>query len=149
VREAIDGLRLGVEAPGQIAARLGEYAAEFARQTGLEVDYRADPPGLATEPAAGLHLLRIAQEALTNVRKHAQARRVEVRLAQCGDEIELTITDDGRGFPEPAPGAAARRSYGLTTMRERAAGLGGSLTVATVPGQGTRISATLPGKIRV
>ena len=144
VREAIDGLRLGVADPGQITDRLGEYATGFARQTGLDVRFTAVPDDIAIDPGTALQLLRIAQEALTNVRKHAQARQIEIRLNALPAELELTVTDDGRGFPDALPADRAYHSYGLATMRERTEGLGGAFTVATQPGQGTRITVVVP-----
>jgi signal transduction histidine kinase len=59
-------------------------------------------------------------------------------------ELELTITDDGRGFPDALPVGREYRSYGLASMRERTESLGGVLTVATQPGQGTRITVLVP-----
>ena len=143
-REAIDGLRLSMENPEQLAARLADYVTEFSRQTELAAYFTAEPAELTTDPAIALQLLRITQEALTNVRKHALAHRVDVRLRASAGELELTVTDDGRGFPDfPQPNGASRR-YGLATMRERAEGLGGALTIATGPGQGTRIAVAVP-----
>lgn len=144
VREAIDGLRLGMEAAGQLAARLREYTTEFTRQTGVHVEFTAVPDQINVPPNSALQLLRIAQEALTNVRKHAQADEVAVRLRQLDDELQLTIIDDGRGFPDSLPVERQYRSYGLSSMRERTESLGGTLTVATQPGQGTRITVVVP-----
>ncbi len=91
-----------------------------------------------------MQLLRIAQEALTNVRKHAGAHHVNVRVAQVNGNVELTIADDGRGFPDAGERTGVRRSSGLATMRERAESLQGTLAVATGPGQGTRITVSVP-----
>jgi signal transduction histidine kinase len=77
---------------------------------------------------------------LTNVRKHAHAEAVDVRLRLLDGELELTIIDDGRGFPDTLPVERQYRSHGLASMRERTESLGGMLTVATQPGQGTRIT---------
>jgi signal transduction histidine kinase len=145
-REAIDGLRLSLDDPGLLAERLAVYFAEFTRQSGIPVQFDSQPPDLRVAPSAGLQLMRIAQEALTNVRKHAQASQVQVRLSAAGEELELTLADDGRGFPDALHGETRRRSYGLTTMRERAQSMGGALAVATGPGQGTRIVVTVPRK---
>ena len=82
----------------------------------------------------GTQLLRILQEALTNVHKHADARNVLVRLGGNGDEIWVEVTDDGRGFdPETIPGV------GLGSMRERARALGGNLEIESEPAKGTRV----------
>ena len=144
VREAIDGLRLTVEKPGAITTSLADYVADFARQTGIDARFSAEPPTLQTNATTGFQLLRIAQEALTNVRKHAQARHVTIVLHADGDHCTLAITDDGRGFPALADLSRAYRSHGLASMRERAEGLGGALTIATGPDQGTRLAVTVP-----
>jgi signal transduction histidine kinase len=148
VREAIDGLRLSVENPGQIALRLREYTAAFSRQSGITTNFQSTPENLEIDPGTALQILRIAQEALTNVRKHAQARNVNVTLQADQDRLQLLISDDGRGFPAEIETDRTYRSYGLTTMRERSEGLGGTLSVATSPELGTRITAELPVKRR-
>ncbi len=144
VREAIDGLRLSVEDPSQIADRLSEYAAAFTRQTGILTNFSTNPKGLSIEPRASLQILRIVQEALTNVRKHACAQKVEIVLEEDHENLYLVISDDGRGFPTEIKTDQLHHSYGLTTMRERAEGLGGTLSIATSPNQGTRISVKVP-----
>lgn len=144
VREAIDGLRLKVDAPEQLTDRLAEYTAEFSRQTGLRVQFTAVPQNISVEPETALQLLRIAQEALTNVRKHAKARRIEISLRVSSDQVELAVLDDGRGFPDALPANRDYHSYGLDSMRERAEQVGGTLTVSTQPGLGTRIAAIVP-----
>lgn len=146
VREAIDGLRLSVDNPGQIAARLSEYTAAFSRQSGINTKFQAAPENLEIDPGTALQILRIAQEALTNVRKHAQARSVTVTLRTDHDQLHLLISDDGRGFPAEVASDRTHHSYGLTTMRERAEGLGGTLSVATSPELGTRLTVELPLK---
>jgi nitrate/nitrite-specific signal transduction histidine kinase len=144
VREAIDGLRLSVEDPGQIAMRLESYTAAYARQTGINTEFRSEPPELEIDPGTALQILRIAQEALTNVRKHAQASQVWVHLQEEQGLLQITIRDDGRGFPIELDADRAHHSYGLTTMRERAEGLGGTLTIATSPEKGTHITVEIP-----
>lgn len=88
-------------------------------------------------------LFRIAQECLNNVAKHARASHVDIHLTIDGSIVELTVADDGAGF-EPASPSEGRRSLGMTSMRERAMLLGGTCTVDTAPGAGTRITARLP-----
>ncbi len=148
VREAIDGLRLSVNDPRAIAARLTEYVEEFARQSGIAARFSAEPNDATVAPEIGMQLLRIAQEALTNVRKHAHARSVLIALGVSATEIEMTITDDGRGLPDASQAGRAYHSHGLAIMRERAQSLGGVFTVATGPGQGTRIAVVIPTKKR-
>ncbi|MFN8484449.1 MAG: GAF domain-containing protein [Anaerolineae bacterium] len=147
-REAIDGLRLAAEHPEQVAARLADYVAHFRQQTGAEATFFAEPPDLVVEPEVTLQLLRIAQEALTNVRKHARAEHVEVRLVAPRDEIELTITDDGVGLPPALAADGDYQRHGMATMRERAQSLGGRLSIVTGAGQGTRVIVTVPRRGR-
>jgi signal transduction histidine kinase len=86
-------------------------------------------------------LYRIAQEALNNVAKHAQATRVTLTLRLSDEQVDLTVVDDGRGFD---PDAAAAGHLGLEIMRERAAAIGAVLRVASRPGDGTRLTVVWP-----
>lgn len=142
VREAIDGLRLAVDHPGGLASALADYVEEFRQRTGLAVELTTPDRDVPLTPEASLQLLRIAQECLTNVRKHAAASRVWVELRSLPGRVELTVADDGRGFDPEAP--RGRQHVGLVGMRERAHSLGGSLTVATRPGHGTRVTVQVP-----
>jgi signal transduction histidine kinase len=153
VREAIAGLRVRPEAGAAgLAAALREYAEQFGDRTGVAVrfsaqgvDQSAGPEGSDDlDPAAELQLLRIAQEALANVRKHAGATRVDVRLRRAAGGWHLEVQDDGRGFDPAAPLPAGHQHFGLHIMRERAESLGGSLTVVSRPGGGTTVAATVP-----
>lgn len=142
VREAIEGLRATIAVPGGLVAALREYAADFAARTGLIVECVGPEEPMTLPAETALHLLRIAQEALTNIRRHAHARHVWLRLALADGWLELSITDDGRGFDPALP--RGRRHLGLATMRERARALGGQFTLATSPGAGTRVIVRLP-----
>ncbi|MGH2530878.1 MAG: histidine kinase [Thermomicrobiales bacterium] len=116
---------------------LREHVARLAG-SGLRITVEA-PDDLPALPAAvEVAVYRIALEALTNVVRHAAARRCVVRLA-LRDAFVVEIVDDGRGLP-----ADPRAGVGLTAMRERAAELGGALTVESSAGHGTRIEARLP-----
>ncbi|MEN8172510.1 MAG: GAF domain-containing sensor histidine kinase, partial [Chloroflexota bacterium] len=139
VREAIDGLRLNIEKPTQLSKRLSSYASEFARQTGLEVKFESNPEDMSVSPDIGLQILRIAQEALTNVRKHAHANNVIISISDDKHYLTLRVDDDGRGFPTEDKTNTIYQSHGLTSMRERAEELGGTLTIATGPKQGSRV----------
>jgi two-component system CheB/CheR fusion protein len=95
----------------------------------------------STETAT--HLYRIAQEAVANATKHADARHVVVSLRQRGSTIELAIRDDGHGLVQERRGSAG---MGLRIMRYRADRIGGILTIASQPGQGTEVLCTLPSR---
>ena len=110
-------------------------------QAGIEA--HAEVTGTARRLPTGTEvvLLRVCQEALANVRKHADARQVRVRLCYAGTTVRLTVTDDGKGFD---PGGTTG-GYGLKGMRDRVSQVGGTVEVASVPGRGTEVSAEVPG----
>ncbi|MEV6674517.1 GAF domain-containing sensor histidine kinase [Streptomyces sp. NPDC051162] len=101
--------------------------------------------GVRALPAAQEEaLLRVAQEALHNALRHSGAEHVDVTLTRVGQGTGLCVTDDGRGF-EPDTVRRAGRHLGLVSMRDRAAGVGGGLTVTSAPGKGTAIEMEVPG----
>lgn len=93
-------------------------------------------------------LFRIAQESLANALKHAHASRIDIRLGRTRDLVELIVDDDGRGFDLDVAMRYSRSSqpFGLWSIQERAAMLGGNVRIATTPGSGTRVTARLPVK---
>lgn len=112
----------------------------FAARTGIEVDFQSDYSGRLPDETE-THLFRIAQEALTNIARHAHARHVRVILKSNGDFIDLSVRDDGDGLPEtPANG----RGMGMIGMRARARSAGGDVTVRSRPGQGVVIEVRAP-----
>ena len=143
VREAIDGLRLNIEDSSKLTVYLANLVEEFRHQTGIAAHVFAQPQDFSIDSETSIQLIRITQEALANIRKHAQAHLVQVTLQQLPNAVELSVSDDGRGFPEAQPGHVYH-SHGMATMRERARGLGGTFTLVTGPGQGTRIMVTVP-----
>ena len=88
---------------------------------------------------AGVEVLRIIQETLTNARRHSEASNIYVNLRAVEDDLVAKITDDGRGF---APGAAP--GVGSRSMRERAMSIGGKLEIESAAGQGTRVHLRVP-----
>jgi signal transduction histidine kinase len=139
-RQAIQALRFDrVQTLGLEGALRDELQA-FQVRTGVQTDLSVSgqEPDLTTEEAQTLY--RIAEEALTNVERHAAAHTVAVRLA-CGvDRVDLVVRDDGLGFD---PAAVDANRYGLTGMRERAAMVGAALEVHSRPGGGTEIWCSL------
>jgi len=88
---------------------------------------------------------RLAQEAVTNIVRHAEARHVTIALSRIAGTLDIVVEDDGRGFDvEPLAAPNEGRGWGLAGMRERVALLGGTLSVTSRPGHGTRVSATIP-----
>jgi PAS domain S-box-containing protein len=126
-----------------LVASLQWYGREYTRRTGVEVDVRDHQvPRLAGD--AELALFRIAQEALTNVARHAHASSVAIDISMNGEDVVLAIADDGVGF-DREDGRSDRAGYGLTTMRERSEALGGTFAIASEENAGTRIVVTVPG----
>jgi signal transduction histidine kinase len=125
-----DGLCAALRKHVDLVRRLGQHAVELDLPDGIEPDEQRDR-----------ELLRIAQEALQNALKHAQANRVVVRL-QAEGPIVLEIQDDGVGF-DPNAAAARSRRLGLTSMEERARHAGGRLEVRSTPGSGTTVSVRI------
>jgi PAS domain S-box-containing protein len=125
-----------------LVAALRWYVARQARLAGFVLHFSVDDLGGRLTPALETTCFRVAQEALTNIVRHAQAREVWVRLA-CDDELCLTIRDDGVGFDVSAAHARASHgeSFGLLGMRERVGIVDGHLTISSSLGQGTLVCA--------
>jgi PAS domain S-box-containing protein len=114
-------------------------ACGFSKRTGLAITIESSLDGRL--PARiETTLYRIVQEALTNVSNHAQSRRVDIRIRQAAGRIRCTISDDGIGF-DPT---TSQPGLGLLGIRERLAALGGTLSIATRPGRGTRLGMKIP-----
>jgi signal transduction histidine kinase len=123
-----------------LEAGLRWLAEGFAARTGIEVAVDSSYSGRLPDETE-THLFRISQEALTNVARHAGARHVQIKLTSSGDEICLSIQDDGRGL-SAAP--AGGRGLGLIGMRARARSAGGDVAVRSHPGQGVLIEVRVP-----
>lgn len=137
-RALINDHRADILSDFGLAGSLEVLAAEFSRRTGVicAVSSPEDLPEPAEHTAHALY--RATQEALTNIMRHARATRVMLRLRQRGDEVELRIDDDGVGFD--ALCILSPASTGIRNMRERLHALGGSCTLESTPGRGTRIT---------
>jgi nitrate/nitrite-specific signal transduction histidine kinase len=145
LRQSMFGLRTKMPRELGLIAGLTKYFHDFSAQSGLPVELEVgEGQPVHLSPASEVQLVRIVQEALANVRKHAAARRAWVRLHRQDPWIHVTIEDDGRGFDLSILTSGKHRAFGLQTMRERAEAVGGSLEIDTGPGRGTRIVATLP-----
>ncbi|MER7481838.1 sensor histidine kinase [Streptomyces sp. NPDC126510] len=138
VRRLVRRLRPGVLDDLGLVSALTSLSEDFATHTGLSVTRRFDSDLPALEPETELVLYRVAQESLTNVARHADARRVTVALRRADDGVVLTVTDDGSGIEAPREGA------GIRGMRERALLVGGTLEITPAPRAGTRVQLTAP-----
>ncbi len=119
-------------------------AEEFQKQTGVLITLRVQGRIERLPRQVELVLYRVAQEALTNIARHARATRVEVTLNCATEQLELFIADDGVGFDPEAVRRSRARSLGLMGMAERLALIGGTLEIDSAPGKGTRIRARVP-----
>lgn len=135
LRLSIFDLRNHVEQPGGLTEALGSYVRELASHTGLRVHLRFDEHGSALPPDVASALLRIGQEAVANVRKHAEANNLWVTLSMNGGHARLQIEDDGRGSARPR-----HRHYGLFTMRERAESIHADFHIGARSGGGTVVT---------
>jgi two-component system nitrate/nitrite sensor histidine kinase NarX len=144
VREAILGLRESVTSADGLEGALGEYLRKYSRQTGIMATLHCNGSARrALTPRSEIQLLRVVQEALTNVRKHAGARHATVNLNAVDGVVVLEVMDDGHGFDPGRLEEALDHGFGLASMRERVEQIGGTLAVHTAPGQGTRVEVRL------
>jgi signal transduction histidine kinase len=144
IRNVMMSLRPSVLDDYGLPGVLRWYVEQFNRRTGVPTSVVEQGSPRRLPPAAEETLFRIAQEALGNVARYARAGKVTVTLDRESEGARLTIADDGCGFdPSACKPPAKGRGWGLMIMRERAAALGAELTVASVPGHGTRVIVTL------
>ena len=123
-----------------LQSALAALATAFGEQAHLTVRRHLEPPRLPLSEEEELVIYRVAQEAMTNVARHADARSVELRLERTEDNVILIVRDDGAGLPP----AAQTSSYGMRGMRERAMLIGAGLAIASAPGHGTEIKLSIP-----
>jgi PAS domain S-box-containing protein len=124
-----------------LAPAIGFLAEAFSSRTGIRVEVRGDAADQRLDPPVETALYRMLQEALANVARHAQARRVVVDIRRRADTLRCSVQDDGAGF-DPARAARAG-GLGLLGMRERLGTVGGRLLVRSAPGRGTKLVAIL------
>jgi PAS domain S-box-containing protein len=117
-------------------------AQQFKDRTGIAVHCETSPAGFALNPEQSTAVFRIFQEALTNIRRHAGATRVDVTMLMDPRSFVLSVSDDGRGITEDEK--SGQLSIGLLGMRERAHVIGGEIEVAGVEGEGTTVTVRLP-----
>ena len=143
VRESIVGLRALPGPKRSLQDVLEEYLARWEEMSRVSTSLRIDG-SVQLRPSQELQLVRVVQEALTNVRKHARASHARVDIRPEGDKLVIVISDDGVGFNAAARARGEFPQFGLSTMRERAESIGGSLTIDSTPGSGTTVRFELP-----
>lgn len=145
VREAILNLKMSSQISGGLSANLDLFSRKYARFSGLPVDLTVSPDidNLVMDAEVETQLMRIVQESLSNIRKHAEAQHVWLNLDLQDSQLILSITDDGRGFDPERTQSKYRPSYGLAIMRERAESIGAQLLLKSNPNEGTNITLQL------
>jgi signal transduction histidine kinase len=139
-RSLVSGLASAQLEAGTLTDALRRVANRSGAELGIDASFEIAGPDRALLAATEVVLLRTGQEALANVRKHASATTVAVRLCYAADRVRLEVTDDGVGF-DPS---AVNGGYGLRGMRGRVAEAGGTVTVRSAPGEGTSVLVEVP-----
>jgi two-component system, NarL family, nitrate/nitrite sensor histidine kinase NarX len=139
-RQAIDNLRI---APREgLADWLGQVIRNFEDASGIKAELSMLSPDIALPDEIQAQLIRVIQEALSNIRKHARAKNVRVTVMKYTDDLIVEIQDDGQGFSsEDVPHIS---QYGLRGMRERAEMIGADFQIISSPEQGTTVRLRLP-----
>lgn len=146
VRQAIFGLRAEMSENGDFIQILAQFVQDYSAMRKIPVDLRIpNPEAIRFSPHAEVQLIRIIQEALTNVSRHAKARKTVVSFECDGDYARVIVEDDGKGFLVDGAGNGGFH-FGLKTMRERTQAIGGQFTVESALGKGTKIVVRLPLK---
>jgi signal transduction histidine kinase len=145
VREAILGLKMAGKFQSSLTEAVEDYVGEFSRLSGIPTEFIADNSDESNKisPETELHLFRIVQESLNNVRKHSKASRAWVELASIDNFLELEIRDNGVGFDISLIKSNGTDRLGLKNMQERANQVGASFRIDTIMGEGTRVVVRL------
>ncbi len=128
----------------RLADAIAEVTSRWEATTGVHVDLSTTGSERWLHPELEVTLLRVTQEALANVAKHASAGKVGVTLSYMGDLVTLDVRDDGIGFAPVAVATEPGNGFGLEVMRQRVERLDGILDIESEPGMGTAISARIP-----
>jgi signal transduction histidine kinase len=150
-RDSLAEARRSVEASmpsaleaGTLPEALEAVTRDWSKLNGIPAEVTVTGNVIALHPEIEVALLRIAQEALANVARHAGATRAGLTLSFIGDVVTLDVRDDGIGFTVPEPDDTGSSGFGLSGMRQRVARVAGSLAIESEPGGGTALSARVP-----
>ncbi len=143
-REAILGLRTAISGDRSMVSALREYAERFNQMHGIKTEFTVGDRAIPSlSPQIELQVIRIVQEALSNVRKHAGATRAKVKVVAADNEVTIMVEDDGKGFDfESTKGDWTK--FGLRNMKERADSVRGNLLIESAPENGTKVTLSLP-----
>ncbi|MBX3032016.1 MAG: sensor histidine kinase [Chloroflexi bacterium] len=141
-RQALVTMRTSLDTDLPLSEMLTRTVEDFGQRSGIQVTFSAGPAlPAALPPRQQIEVLRVVQEALTNVRKHADATVVRVRADTHGRDLSVTVADNGKGFDPTAP---IDQGLGVQGMEERARLMGGSLRITSEPQGGTMVEVTVP-----
>ncbi len=141
-RQSLWGLRAGRPGAPDFSEHLATVARQAVEGKPISLSLDLEPVSLRSRPGIDFQLLRIAQEAISNTLTHSHATTLKIELRQNGQELRLTLQDNGVGFSTSA--AQPFGHYGLTGMRERAEEIGAELSVTSEPHLGTKVEVRLP-----
>lgn len=144
IREAIQGLRFQPAAPPDLNCWLRARAQDFSDRTGIRTVVDTTEERIVVQAETQGHILRILEEALSNVRKHARAENVRIGVRKHPGSLTLIVEDDGCGFNPSRIQTEKQASFGLSVMKERAQQRRGEVRVSSLPGGGTRIVLMVP-----
>lgn len=142
VRKIATDLRPSVLDDLGLVEAMGWQSKEFEKRSGISVEFSWDETGIPIPGNIAIALFRTYQESLTNVARHAAATRVDTRLTRYNNHLNLTITDNGKGFDILRAGY--KKTLGLLGMKERALMIGGTYDITSQPGQGTTVLVSVP-----
>jgi nitrate/nitrite-specific signal transduction histidine kinase len=147
VREAILGLRSTISIEKDMISNLREYISHFSQMSNVKTDLEIKDNSVLSLPSSSqTQIIHIIQEALSNIRKHAKANHAHVQITTGDNQIEIIVSDNGKGFDPSRIENGGWPHFGLQTMRERASSIGGALDISSTCGEGTRVALTVPLK---
>jgi signal transduction histidine kinase len=143
-RRSVEGVRPEYLEAARLPEAIAEVAGQWSERNGVPVEVTTTGDAQSLHPEVEVALLRIAQEALANVAKHARASRAWLTLSYMGDVVTLDVRDDGVGFAVPVGSDDHGSGFGLSAMRQRVNRVAGTLAIESEPGGGTAVSARVP-----
>jgi len=144
VRSMMINFRTEIKEDETLESALKKYFQEFRERAGIGAEFMSDGDLPVLPLSIRTQIFRMVQESLSNVRKHADAGKVIVRVRSADRGLRVTVEDDGKGFDLRTAQEPAQRHMGLSIMKERAAQLNGTVRISTAPGRGTVVEIDIP-----
>ncbi|MBI3596235.1 MAG: GAF domain-containing protein [Nitrospirae bacterium] len=144
VRNMLIDFRIPMKEDEALEPALRKYCQDFGARTGIQTELIGDTDLPLLEPSVRTQIFRMIQESLSNVRKHARARKATVTVRSTSSGLQISVQDNGDGFDLRTTEDSAQQRMGLSIMKERAANLGGTVRISTAAGQGTSVRIDIP-----